>query len=45
MTVALFWVLAALAAASGFLVFRLNSMARVTIALLVSFLSLTRDVR
>jgi len=39
MTVALFWGLAVLAAASGFLVFRLASMARVTIALLVSFLA------
>ena len=35
----LFWVLAPLAAASGFMVFRFNSMARVTISLLVSFLA------
>jgi NADH-quinone oxidoreductase subunit J len=38
-TTAIFWVLAPLAAASGFMVFRFNSMARVTIALLVSFLA------
>ncbi len=37
MTTVVFWVLALLAAASGFMVFRFNSMARVTIALLVSF--------
>ena len=36
---ALFWVLAPLAAASGFMVFRFGSMARVTISLLVSFLA------
>ena len=36
---ALFWVLAPLAAASGFMVFRFNSMARATISLLVSFLA------
>jgi NADH-quinone oxidoreductase subunit J len=36
---AVFWFLAPLAAASGFMVFRFNSMARVTIALLVSFLA------
>jgi NADH-quinone oxidoreductase subunit J len=36
---AVFWVLAPLAAASGFMVFRFNSMARVTISLLVSFLA------
>ena len=36
---ALFWVFAPLAAASGFMVFRFNSMARVTISLLVSFLA------
>jgi NADH:ubiquinone oxidoreductase subunit 6 (subunit J) len=36
---AIFWVLAPLAAASGFMVFRFNSMARVTIALLISFLA------
>ena len=35
----LFWVLAPLAAASGFMVFRFGSMARVTISLLVSFLA------
>ena len=39
MTTAVFWVLAPLAAASGFMVFRFNSMARATIALLVSFLA------
>jgi NADH:ubiquinone oxidoreductase subunit 6 (subunit J) len=38
-TTVIFWVLAPLAAASGFMVFRFNSMARVTIALLVSFLA------
>jgi NADH-quinone oxidoreductase subunit J len=38
-TTAVFWVLAPLAAGSGFMVFRFNSMARVTIALLVSFLA------
>lgn len=36
---AVFWVLAPLAVVSGFLVFRFRSMARVTIALLVSFLA------
>jgi len=35
----LFWVLVPLAAASGFMVFRFKSMARVTISLLVSFLA------
>ncbi len=39
MSTVLFWVLAPLAAASGFLVFRFNSMARATISLLVSFLA------
>jgi NADH-quinone oxidoreductase subunit J len=39
MATVVFWVLAPLAAASGFMVFRFNSMARVTIALLVSFLA------
>ena len=39
MTTAVFWVLAPVAAASGVMVFRFNSMARVTIALLVSFLA------
>ena len=39
MTTVVFWVLALLAAASGFMVFRFNSMARVTISLLVSFLA------
>ena len=39
MTTAVFWVLALLAAASGFMVFRFNSMARVTISLMVSFLA------
>jgi NADH:ubiquinone oxidoreductase subunit 6 (subunit J) len=38
-TIAVFWVLAPLAAASGVMVFRFNSMARATIALLVSFLA------
>ncbi len=37
--IAIFWVLAPLAAASGFMVFRFSSMARATIALLVSFLA------
>jgi NADH:ubiquinone oxidoreductase subunit 6 (subunit J) len=37
--IAIFWVLAPLAAVSGFMVFRFNSMARATIALLVSFLA------
>lgn len=39
MTTVAFWVLAPVAAASGFMVFRFNSMARATIALLVSFLA------
>src|SRR5216683_2658284 len=39
MTAVVFWVLAPLAAASGFMVFRFSSMARATIALLVSFLA------
>ena len=39
MTTVVFWVLALLAAASGFMVFRFTSMARVTISLLVSFLA------
>jgi NADH:ubiquinone oxidoreductase subunit 6 (subunit J) len=39
MTTVVFWVLAPLAAASGFMVFRFSSMARATIALLVSFLA------
>ena len=39
MTAVVFWVLALLAAASGFMVFRFSSMARVTISLLVSFLA------
>jgi NADH:ubiquinone oxidoreductase subunit 6 (subunit J) len=34
-----FWVLAPLAVASGFMVFRFNSMARATFALLISFLA------
>jgi len=38
-TIAVFCVLAPLAAASGVMVFRFNSMARATIALLVSFLA------
>ena len=39
MTTAVFWVLAPLAVASGFMVFRFNSMARATFALLISFLA------
>src|SRR5260370_13725646 len=39
METVIFWVLAPLAAASGFMVFRFNSMARATIALLGSFLA------
>ena len=39
METVVFWVLAPLAAVSGLMVFRFNSMARVTIALLVSFLA------
>src|SRR5712691_2259234 len=39
MTTVVFWVLAVLAAASGFMVFRFRSMARATISLLVSFLA------
>lgn len=39
MTTVVFWVLAPLATASGIMVFRFNSMARATIALLVSFLA------
>lgn len=39
-----FWVLAVLAVASGFMVFRFNSMARVTFALLASFLSVAGEV-
>ncbi len=39
MTLAVFWVLAPLAAASGVMVFRFDSMARATIALLASFLA------
>jgi len=38
-TTAVFWILGPLAAASGFMVFRFSSMARATIALLVSFLA------
>jgi NADH-quinone oxidoreductase subunit J len=38
-TSVVFWILGPLAAASGFMVFRFNSMARATIALLVSFLA------
>ena len=37
--IAIFWVLAPLAAAGGFMVFRVSSMARATIALLASFLA------
>ena len=39
MTTVVFWVLAPLAVASGVLVFRFNSMARATFALLISFLA------
>lgn len=39
MTTAIFWVLAPLCAASGLMVFRFGSMARATMALLVSFLA------
>lgn len=39
MTAAVFWVLAPVAVAGGVMVFRFNSMARATIALLVSFLA------
>ena len=39
MTTVVFWVLAPLAAASGFMVFRFGSMARVTIAMLASLLA------
>lgn len=39
MSIVLFWVLAAAAVVLGFLVFRLNSMAQVTFALLGSFLA------
>ncbi len=39
MTSVVFWMLGPLAAASGFMVFRFSSMARATIALLVSFLA------
>jgi len=39
MATVIFWVLAPLAAASGFMVFRFTSMARATISLLVSFLA------
>jgi NADH-quinone oxidoreductase subunit J len=38
-TSVVFWILGPLAAASGFMVFRFRSMARATIALLVSFLA------
>jgi len=38
-TTVVFWILGPLAAASGFMVFRFSSMARATIALLVSFLA------
>jgi NADH-quinone oxidoreductase subunit J len=38
-TTVVFWVLAPLAVASGFMVFRFNSMARATFALLISFLA------
>lgn len=44
MTAVLFWVLAVGALVSGFLVFRLNSMARVTFALLASFLFVAAEV-
>lgn len=44
MTVALFWFFAVLASVSGFLVFRLDSMARVTFALLASFVFVAAEV-
>ncbi len=44
MTAVLFWVLAVGAVVTGFLVFRLNSMARVTFALLASFLFVAAEV-
>lgn len=44
MTAVLFWVLGVLAVVSGFLVFRLDSMARVTFALLASFLFVAGEV-
>ena len=44
MTVALFWLFAVLAVVSGFLVFRLDSMARVTFALLASFVFVAAEV-
>lgn len=43
-TVALFWLFAVGALVSGFLVFRLNSMARVTFALLASFVFVASEV-
>ncbi|MBK0868797.1 NADH-quinone oxidoreductase subunit J [Saccharopolyspora sp. HNM0986] len=43
-TVALFWLFAVGALVSGFLVFRLNSMARVTFALLASFVFVAAEV-
>lgn len=44
MTVALFWVFAVGAVVTGLLVFRLDSMARVTFALLASFLFVAAEV-
>jgi NADH-quinone oxidoreductase subunit J len=43
-TVVLFWVFAVAAIVFGFLVFRLNSMARVTFALLASFIAVAGEV-
>ncbi|WP_309501151.1 hypothetical protein [Saccharopolyspora gloriosae] len=43
-TVGLFWLFAVGAVVSGFLVFRLNSMARVTFALLASFVFVAAEV-
>lgn len=43
-TTVLFWLFAVLAAVSGFLVFRLGSMARVTFALLASFVFVAAEV-
>jgi NADH-quinone oxidoreductase subunit J len=44
MTTVLFWALAVAAVVFGFLVFRLNSMAQVTFALLASFLAVAGEV-
>lgn len=44
MTAVVFWLLAAVAVASGFAVFRVNSMARATFALAVSFLAVAAEL-